>query len=472
LKHGRAYEDVDDMTLDENGTLVPQDLSHEDSVGIYQVESLAHSFNAAAASYRRVAKGAVLRVQPDGTYAPEADEELEKLMESIDRRMSLYGEILSPFGSTATVSPADPDSRDAYDELVAAQLNVRQEPWQGDVLKLFGLSGEMADGPPNYEIRAMGLGDVEAVTRVFDEQVQQLTGLTSEELIAFLWAMSWRQYTLMLAKQQVAFQFIQRAYMLTTEGDAFERTAADVAPFVARWLDSRGKSTTEVESIDIVHRGFRALQYTEDELRQIDLWSKTPYKPIVRDGDFTLWDFSAIPYALGSVFTQIGLLTGAVGNAKGANFEDELVADIDARDDLDLWEVRRGLKAVDGDSREIDVSFLHGDVLYVVECKALSAHPDVDRGAREVLARRWEKLTEYLRQVDSLRAFLLAHPEGRNYSLPAGVETIRACICTPMPEYIPTRDPAFWLTDECPRVCVPAELLALASQEDPVASVA
>jgi hypothetical protein len=464
LKHGRPHDAVDDMTIDDNGTFVPRALTHEDHLAINQVEQLAISFNFAAASYRRAGKGAVLRIEDDGGYSAAADDELEGLIESIDARVGRYSEVLSPFGSTAETKLRDPDSGDAYRVLMVALLNVFQAALPDEILQLFGLGPDPLGGKSNYLIGSLSIHELELVVHAFEEQIRKRTGLTSEELLGFLWALSWRNYLLMLRQSRAAFQFLQSGYVLTTEGDRFDRTVGELADLYRLWLrNAHAREIDEAEADEIVRRAFDALAYTGGELDGIDLWSKSPRKPILRDGEYTLWDYSAIGHYFRSLFEEIGGLTGVVGNVKGENFEDELLAEVEARDDLTVWEVRRQLKADDGSSREVDVSFVAGDTLYLAECKAFSAHPQLDRGEVEVLARRWEKLCESLDQADSLREFLLEHPSGTNYALPEQVKQIRALVCTPMPEYIPTRDADFWFDEDIPRVCVPAELLELAA---------
>jgi hypothetical protein len=444
------------MVVDELRTVLPRALTADDHVAIYQVEQLAHSFNHAAASYRRAAKGGVLRVEADSTFSAEADAELEELIESVDARVARYNEVLSAFGSTADMSFRGGSS---HDTLVVAQLNVAQRPWPEELLRGFNLGPDPFGGKPNYLPVFVHLPELETVLRTFEEQIRELTGLTSHELVGFLWALTWHHVAAMRDSAHAAAQFFQRGYLLTTEGDPLARTSEELAElYRLRLREARGEEVGKQAALDVVRRAFEALAYTDEELASIDLWSKTPRKVILRDGTYTLWDYSAIGHYFHSLFEQIGLLTGPVGNVKGDRFENELRSAIERCDDLELWLAQRALKTEDS-SREVDVSFLAGETLYLVECKAFSAHPHLDRGEESLLARRWEKLLESLDQADSLQAFLNAHPRGTNYTVPERVKEIRACVCTPMPEYIPTRDARVWFDEETPRICVPAELL-------------
>jgi hypothetical protein len=464
LKHGRPFGELEDIDIT-SGTLEPKAIDHDDHLAIYQVEQLAIELNFAAAAYRRVAKGARLIPADPRGYMSDADDELEGLIASIDSRVSMWMEVLSPFGSTADASLAEPD--DVSSSILAAQLNVAQIPLPESVLNQFRMTAkeDPLAGPQNFIFFWIDLGQLRPVMHAFDESIRELTGLGTDELLAFLWALGWRHFVAMRREPFAAFQFMQRGYWLTVEGDPFERTVEDTAVYVHLWWKRAvGQELAEEAAVDLVRRAFEALAYTEQELSGIDLWSKAPRKPILHEGPYIIWDYSAFAHYFRSLFEAIGTQTGAVGNAKGDNFEDELHAAVSRNPALEVWEFRKKLKAKDGSTREIDVGFVAGDTLYVAECKAVSAHPRLDRSEPDSVARRWEKMVEYLGQADTLRQFLIDHPVGTNYSVPPQITEICACVCTPMPEYIPTRDPELWLTDEVPRVCVPGELISVALQ--------
>jgi hypothetical protein len=464
LKHGRPVVELQDIDIT-SGTLEPNALEHEDHVGIYQVEQLAIELNFAAAAYRRVAKGARLLSADHRGYVSDASDELEGLIASIDSRVSTWMEVLSPFGSTADASLAEPD--DVSSSILAAQLNVAQIPLPESILNQFRITAkdDPLAGPQNFIFSWIDLGQLRPVMHSFDDSIHELTGLAADELLAFLWALGWRHFVAMRREPFAAFQFMQRGYWLTVEGDPFERTVEDTAVYVQHWWSRAvDEELADEAAIDIVRRAFEALAYTEEELSGIDLWSKAPRKPILHEGPYIIWDYSAFAHYFRSLFEAIGAQTGAVGNAKGDNFEDELHAAVSRESALEVWEFRKKLKAEDGSTREIDLGFVAGDTLYVAECKAVSAHPRLDRSEPDIVSRRWEKMVEYLGQADSLRQFLLDHSVGANYSVPTQITKIRACVCTPMPEYIPSRDSELWLTDEVPRVCVPGELISVALQ--------
>jgi hypothetical protein len=253
-------------------------------------------------------------------------------------------------------------------------------------------------------------------------------------------------------------QFFQRGYAVT-DPDGNERRLRELAllyrvalkEHVGVELDAAA-ATADVATI------VAALTYTADDFAAINLWDKSPYKPIVVDGRYTIWDYAAIPNLLRALAGQVGFLGGEPANHKSAAFEREVNELIAATEGLMPWQTGV-LRADDGRERELDASFVVGDVLYAVECKAFSANPRIDRGDFAALKGRWETLAGYLEQARTLAEFLAANRTGRNYGVPAHATRIEHCVCTPLAENIQSADAGYWFDDETPRICVPQELI-------------
>jgi hypothetical protein len=232
----------------------------------------------------------------------------------------------------------------------------------------------------------------------------------------------------------------------------------DLAPWVRYWWQEvRGDELTAEEALDAARAGLRALTY--DTTRQhISLWDRIPGRVVVPAGDFMLVDFTAFGMNLQDLFRNVGFLDGSPANVKAKNFEAEVVRRGLAAG-LTVWEHNKVLIAPDDTKRDVDASFVVGRTLYVVECKAFSQHPRVDRGEFAALMTRGDTLDRYLRQAETLAQFLRDYPAGRNYALPADINRIEYCLCTPGVEWTRSHEPQYWLTDNMPRVCAVDELL-------------
>jgi len=123
------------------------------------------------------------------------------------------------------------------------------------------------------------------------------------------------------------------------------------------------------------------------------------------------------------------------------------------------WMESRKLHHQNGAEREIDLGIIVGHTLYVIECKARVRGIRIDRGDWSARLNRQDTLVEDLDQARTLIEFLEDQRMGADYEVPADVTRFEHVLCTPGPEFIWTREPELWLTDEIPRICTPDELI-------------
>lgn len=169
-------------------------------------------------------------------------------------------------------------------------------------------------------------------------------------------------------------------------------------------------------------------------------------------------DFSAIPEILSGVFQRVGFSPNDSDSIKGSAFEAEVIR-IAAAHGFAVWR-KGGITFRGVGKRQIDASFVVGDTLFVVECKAFSQNPRIDQGDYVALKGRWEKLhKDYLKQVRTLKDFIQEHRAEPSVAVPSEVTSFEHVVCTTAVEWIPSRDPELWLTKTIPRICTPAELI-------------
>jgi hypothetical protein len=455
LKHGRATDDGD-MRIDGDGTLVPADITYDDARDIYALEYLAHEYNHTATSYRRVGKGAVLVADGADDYSTDASAELERQMQLLDCRAERYQELFSPYGTAVDVhARALPDSDERFDLLALPVLNTHQQEFPDEASAALRMK---PSGTTNYLAAFIGVGPIRDYLNIFADKIGELVGVTPDRLLSFLWALELREMILMRKNPLAAVQFFQRGYAVTDPAGN-ERRLRELALLYRVALKEQVRIELDADAADAdIATIVAALTYTADEYAAISLWDKAPFKPLVVDGEYTIWDYAAIPNLLRALAGQVGFLGGEPANHKSAAFEREVNELIAATEGLTPW--RSGvLRADDGRERELDASFVMGDVLHVVECKAFSANPRVDRGDYAALKGRWETLAQYLEQARTLAEFLTVDRVGRNYRVPDEITRIEYCVCTPLTENIQGDDNAYWFDDETPRICVPRELV-------------
>jgi hypothetical protein len=477
LRYGSSNDTASDFKVDyEASSIYPRSLTYEDCRDIYELEYLAFEYNAAATSYRRVGKGAILRPIPPDHFAAIATDELEWLMDLVDRRTERYSSIFSPYGSAIDISgSALKDQPQLARTLVPfAALNVAQQDMPDEVQSSLKIANAIASLKFNYLLAVLDADATDNTLLPFADQLTHILGVSPRQILVFLSAVGLRELGGMSRNPAQAMQFVQRAYWITKAGPHLNLALDEIAEFYGtiwadRWAIEIDAETArrEVEAI------FKALTYTDEKIERISLWDKEPYRLVLRHGDLILWDYSNIPSFIAGLLAEMAFHSGNVGNIKGTNFEEEVLALIRDTDAVELWEARSDLVAPDGTQRQVDASFVSGNTLYVVECKAYSANRRVGRGDWSALQNRWERLTDDLDQARTMARFLEVHPRGKAYpggvpyQVPEQVTRIEYCVCTPFTEFIPKGAQEYWFDAETPRICMPKELMEFVKGDGP-----
>jgi Nuclease-related domain len=461
LKYGHGCVDAEFAREDDQ--FVTTDLDFEDVLALYQMLELACEQNFVASAFRRVGKGAVLLAKGAGGFDTPADEDLERRIKLLDRRVLRYQDTLSHSGSMTSAAPTTSTELNISDLLLPfPQMNVEQSDIPDPFLKLGGL-GPMPFGKPNYLPGMVQMAGIRRVLLLFADDLRIATGADPDELIGVLFAFGRRQMSQIGSHPQAAIQFLQRGYMVTTSDEAYAAALSDVAEGYRTYASQVAKKDICPAAAWItVSRVLEQLTYTEDDLRQINLWDRAPHKLVVRAGEYAMWDMSSLPLILGASLATIGSYSGVTGEVKGKNFEEEVEELLRHQAELRVWRCREKLKAKNGE-REIDASFIAGDVLWVVECKAYATNYRIERGDYAALKGRWRTLQKDLEQARTLARFIEENHSGQRWQLPPEVKRIEYCVCTPLAEHMQELGNAYWLSPDVPRVCLPRELVKFAT---------
>jgi hypothetical protein len=170
----------------------------------------------------------------------------------------------------------------------------------------------------------------------------------------------------------------------------------------------------------------------------------TPIIPIIQNR--WMIDHAWIGEFLYSLFFQVKLSNE---NFKGAYLEKFI-----SRSKPPLTSSR--LNGLDETSRQIDASFRIGSVLIIVECKAFARSVGIQRGQRQALRYRSDRISKALDEADDKAQWLSERPTGRNYDI-SGFTAIFPIAITPFIEFIPSESSRYWITATIPRVLSPDE---------------
>jgi len=455
LKFSRAAVDDLDLTkVDVGGRwhLFPRELSESDVVDLHAIEYLAYEFNAAATAFRRVGKGATLRAI-NGDFRTPASRERENLMQSLDRRVSKFGSLSGSFGTHVDMNLPE-GKEDAFEVLMAVRPNTEHHPPDS----LEELSGMRVPGPTNFVPAFFGIGELRETLLPFDGEIAAARGAGLDPILASIWGTSMHLLRALREAPESALQIFRTGYLLISVGEYWKDFEYEIAGFTSAWWKRHlGQDLKKSEAKELAHEALAALTYSATDRAEISLWDRLPHRLFVANSEFKLIDYSAYTTLIAGLFREVGYLSGALGNIRGDSFEEAIVTRME---DAGLRPWQRGkLTALDGSKRQLDASFIAGDTMFLIESKAFSQKVRVERGDYAALKGRRETLGKYLDQVESLAAFLLDNPKGRNYQIPEGIRRFEHCLCTSSVEYIWSMEEDLWLNKDVPRIATVDELI-------------
>ncbi len=434
----------------------PAEIGPSEHSGVMLTLRLAAELVDAYANLRSVGKGARILVERGGQIRLVMSPELSALLDLYDRRR------FSP--STSLFAGAGLHVDTEVDTEAVRNGRAILLPWPN----VSGLSWDLmvpGDGErgweaawrfvPNFVPVGLGLAEFAATAGLFDDQLTNQLGITARELADVLEAFNRRMLILIDDNFLLRYQLFQRGWWLLERSD---HVVEDIARFYRDVADLAGLDLPA--ATDAVRRVFACLRgYHCDD---IQLSRPGPF-PILREGRgaavLELW---FTPWVLNHMLASLPWsVMGAEANRRGRVFEAKTKS-ILASEGIQLWECGRRLRRDDGLERELDVSVVEGDTLFLIECKSAIVPPDPDTGDRSAVHHRIADVVDRkLSQCDRLRDFLRTERRGLNYEIPGGVRRLVSVACGPYPEFLPARNDYYFLGDGSPRYLTPAELVRM-----------
>jgi hypothetical protein len=451
--------------------IIPRQITREDAINIYQVEYLALDYYMITAQLRRLWKGGQLRVHLGrfaGIVLPKKVEDLVKLY---DERSPNYGNLLSSFGTITDLNVVkEKESLDNF-MLFVPFPNIEkyeiplvlpgEEFFDGKVKGPIYLKGN----PTNFVPTPVSIRPFYEKMCMFRQTIKDMLGFSPEEFVAFLIAVGRHHQSFWLYNIFSRYNFFQSGYTLMPHREDFQRYLEEI------YLNVHKRLFGDIapERADSSFKGMlNWMTYQDKDFENISLWDRTGAKLFLRVPGGLLTDHSAVPAILESIFSELSAhasVDGKVGQLRGGDFEKEVEKYLKLNiPDFQPWLCHRKLRFLSGLERDIDVSFLLGQTLFIVECKAFSVPPAFDRGEIGALQTRESKLDSALDQVDTLCELLCEERKGKNFELPRAITHIIAIVASPFPEYIPKRSDRYFLTAHIPRVCVLREIVEFVKQ--------
>jgi len=447
-------------------SVIPQQITREDAINIYQIEYLALNYYRITAQLRRLWKGGQMKVHQGRFAGVNLPKEVKGLVNLYDMRSPNYGNLLSRFGSITDIKTVK--HKESLDNFT---LSVPVPNIEKHEVPLVFPGEEFFDGkvrgpvyfegnPSNFVPTLVSIRPFYEKMRMFRQPIEEIFGFSPEEFVAFLIAVDRHHQSFWLRNIYSRYEFFQSGYSLMPHREDFQRYLEEL--YIDAYKHLFGEVTPAQAS-----SSFKGIldwvTYKEEDFAHISLWDRTGVKLFLRvPQGLLLTDHSMILLLLQSIFSELSTrasIDGKVGQLRGNDFENEVHKYLKQNiPNFQPWICHRKLQFFSRLERDIDVSFSVGQTLFVVECKAFSVPPAFDRGEISALQTRKEKLDAALRQADTLCELLCKERKGKNFELPRAITHIVAIAASPFPEYIPKKSDRYFLTTHIPRVCTPNEI--------------
>jgi len=183
----------------------------------------------------------------------------------------------------------------------------------------------------------------------------------------------------------------------------------------------------------------------EESRDQIALWSGGRRFPLIPFGEVLIIDLERIPSLLQTLFYRVQHQQTIRGSVFEETFRVALAAE-------GFVQPQTGeIVAASGEKREVDATVRIGDDLFLFECRSIERPLDFELGRPRTLEARRGFLESKVRQVLSLRDFVISNPSGRNYDF-RWAKTISAFVVSPFVEWIWDRSDRLWHSNDIPRI--------------------
>jgi len=420
-------------------------------IEIFTLERLAYEFWRTTVCIRRINKNGFFWAY-GSFYGVKNPDEIESLMKSYDSRGGGIEGIVSSTGITLFTSEVS--------SIVAClpKYNVEQFTLnEFPTHRIFDINFPkelLGRFRPNFTWWPVDFDFYYKSNEFYKESFFERYGYKLESFIYTLYLILFREL-LLTSKELIGIENIMRGYRNITN---YESLIEDLIYYYEsgkaekKYLFDINRTEVTKVLLDLTH------PLDTSSVSLVTLGPRYLFIPAFNQ-DFII-DYSAIMPIL---LTKMHFLE-VNEDKKGHLFED-IVIDSLKNKNINVWECKKKLIHQDGTSKEIDISFVYRDILFVGELKVNNMSLSFIKGDEASLKYRKKKLLENLAQADEKVAWMLRHTKGTNFTIPDGVKAIVPFLITPFIEYIWTKDTNMWLSETVPRICTYYEIEKICTDE-------
>lgn len=418
------------------------------SLEIYQLERLAFEYWHSTVCYRRLNKGGRLIIDSSGYYV-ENESTIDQLISVYDKRGTKFDDFSSSSGVPLNHKVLDmKKGTTLIPQYNVTGINCKDYPYDKIFLGNFQRETK-SDIVYNFIWTPFNFDDYYIFNQFYDKEFIKTYGYRIETFVQTLYALLQREILYCnVVENPVGLELLKRAYRRFNSVDELAEDIVDISK-VDR-LPSLSECEFEKDEVTLVLKDLSYSDHYRNKLSLNTLGPRCLIFPSVGNGIEV--DYASVIYILRTMMHFLK----PIKEKKGHLFEKIVIERLETAG-LQTWICQMKLIGEDETSKEIDASFIIGNVLFIAELKSNIQPITYIEGSREVLEHRKSKNIKGIIDADDKVNWLLTHEKGKNFELPSIVEYIVPIMVGPFREYIWTNDENFWIDENTPRICTISE---------------
>ncbi len=425
---------------------------YNDALEIYQLERLAFEYWHTTVCYRRLNKGGKLIINRTGYFVLN-DPEADRLIGIYDKRGTKFDDFSSSSGVLLNHKLLEANKGISlvpqYNSNEISEIDYPQQ-------QLF-LSRFLHDGDKeiiyNFVWVPFNFDYYYVANEFYSEEFLKTFGYRIEAFVQTLYSLIQSEvYFCLTDDRPVGRELLKRAYRRFSSIDKLVDNLIFISTHDKITSLSDYKLTKE-DALSVL----KNLSYNRTYRNNISLNTIGPRCLIFPSVDNGInVDYASVIFILRTMMHFLK----PTEDKKGHLFEDVVIERLKTVG-VPMWLNKKKLYGNDNTSREIDISFIIGDILFIAELKANVQSITYIEGNKATLQHRQKKNLEGIHQVEDKVKWLLNHNKGRNFFINENINYITSILVTPFTEYIWSSESDLWIDDEIPRVCTVSECCLL-----------
>jgi hypothetical protein len=411
-------------------------------------------------TYRRLAKGASMRLGTAGELITTLPVNVEVSGTFYDRRRGRVGAPLSEIGFAIPVRECQGAwmpgvSLDREGNVVESDswppLFFEENSFEPGSIK-YQCGGFEGFEDPNYMRSSWVLTDWESLLVCFEPALFCQTGLRLSEMSACFRSLN----NLLVANLQG-----HRGVSCHSLG-VLALPRSELEKNMISFLNKYLTGSAPGDPSRVLERFLKLLEHDAGALDQYDFFTWHSAGVLLPFGDMTVLDLCQISQKFTQVVRSLQL-GPEMRTVKGGTFETVVASQIEKYCRGISFPIPQSQELYREGSNnpfaEVDVYISKGDVLFLVDCKACCVSRRYLKGEPPQVAHRWAKVQDWIRESDRRARAIALRPIGDNYAIPDSCRCIVPIVCSSFPEYFFDLSEEMLLTESIPRVCTLPELL-------------